>query len=243
MFAEMLINGVDINVYNARLQTYSVSGTSLANNLSTVNTLLRMPSLFSTTLGTRTLTITLTFKPSRHGSDSRGMSVAEKLATAAENITRFEAEIVGKTVEITLPDGYIYTSLATALPAATFDSSGEHDVTYTFSAIRHFSEDVQAVEPNGKVFCKSTTKTPVKFVVSVPTAADSLTVFGITVKNVTANAEIIIDGIDGIVTMNGANKLLDTDLIDFPYLNPGYNIVSCSDTSASIKVIYTPVYV
>ena len=243
MFSEMLINGVDINVYNARLQTYSVSGTTVANNLSTVNTLLRMPSLFSTTLGTRTLTITLTFKPSRHGSDSRGMSVAEKLATAAENITRFEAEIVGKTVEITLPDGYIYTALVTALPAATFDSSGEHDVTYTFSAIRHSSEDVQAVEPNGKVFCHSTTKTPVKFVVSVPTAADSLTVYGITVNNVTANAELIIDGIDGVVTINGANKLLDTDLVDFPYLNPGYNVISCSDMSASIKVIYTPVYV
>lgn len=243
MFAEMLINGVDINVYNARLQTYSVSGTTVTNNQSTVNTLLRMPSLFSATLGTRTLTITLTFKPSRHGSDSRGMSVAEKLATAAENITRFEAEIVGKTVEITLPDGYIYTALVTTLPAATFDSSGEHDVTYTFSAIRHSSEDVKAVEPNGKVFCKSTTKTPVKFVVNIPTAADSLTVFGITVNNVTANAEIIIDGIDGIVTMNGANKLLDTDLVDFPYLNPGYNVISCSDTSASIKVIYTPVYV
>lgn len=86
MFAEMLINGVDINVYNARLQTYSVSGTTVTNNQSTVNTLLRMPSLFSTTLGTRSLTITLTFRPSQHGSDSRGMNIAEKLATAAENI-------------------------------------------------------------------------------------------------------------------------------------------------------------
>ncbi len=243
MFAEMLINGVDINVYNARLQTYSVSGTTVTNNQSMVNTLLSMPSLYSTTLGTRTLTITLTFRPSQHGSDSRGMSVIEKLATAAENITRFEAEIVGKTVEITLPDGYIYTALVTTLPAATFDSSGEHDVTYTFSAIRHSAEDVKEVEPNGKVFCESTTKTPVKFVVNIPTAAESLTVFGITVNNVTANAELIIDGIDGVVTMNGANKLLDTDLVDFPYLNPGYNVISCSDTSASIKVIYTPVYV
>lgn len=243
MYEEMLINGVDINVYNARLQTYSVSGTTVTNNQSTVNTLLRMPSLFSTTLGTRTLTITLTFRPSQHGSDSRGMSVAEKLATAAENITKFEADIVGKIVEITLPDGFIYTALVTTLPAATFDSSGEHDVTYTFSAIRHSAEDVQTVEPNGKVFCKSTTKTPVKFVVTVPAAISSLTVYGVTINDVTANAEIIIDGIDGIVTMDGDNKLLDTDLVDFPYLNPGYNVISCSAPSASIKVIYTPVYV
>ncbi len=243
MLSEMLINRVDINMYNARLQNYSVSGTALTHNLSTVNNLLRMPSLFSTMYGTRTLTITLTFRPVQHGSDSRGMSVIEKLSTAAENITRFESEIIGRNVEITLPDGYIYTSLVTTISAATFDSSGEHDVTYTFSAIRHSAKDVQEVNPNCKVFCKSTTKTPVKFVVTVPVTSNSLTIYGITVNNITANAELIIDGINGIVTMNGTNKLLDTDLVDFPYLNPGYNVISCSDSSASIKVIYTPIYV
>lgn len=243
MFNEMTINGIDIQMYNARLQNYSVSGTAVTNNVSTVNTLLRLPSLFFTTLGNRTLTITLTFRPSRHGSDSRGMSVPERLATAAENITRFESELVGKVVEISLPDGFYYTAIATSLPAATFDSSGEHDVTYTFLAVRHSAAEIKAAKPNGKIFCKSTTKTPVKFIVTVPTAVDSLTVFGITVNNVTANAELIIDGVDGIVTMNGENKLLDTDLVDFPYLNPGYNIISCSDASASIKVNYTPVYV
>lgn len=243
MTNEMLINGIDIQMFNARLQTYSVSGTSITNNLSMVNNLLRMPSLFSTTLGTRTLTINLTFRPVQHGSDSRGMSIMEKLSTAAENITKFEAVIIGKIVEITLPDGFIYTAIVTTLPAATFDSSGEHDVTYTFSAIRHSAEDVQEVKPNCKAFCKSTTRTPVKFVVTIPAASDSLTIYGITVNNITANAELIIDGIDGVVTMNGTNKLLDTDLVDFPYLNPGYNVISCSDSSTSIKVIYTPVYV
>lgn len=243
MLTEMTINGIDINIYNARLQTYSVSGTSLTHNLSSVCELLRMPFLFSTTLGTRTLTITLTFHPSQQGSDSRGMSVAEKLANAAENITLFEAEIVGKIVEITLPDGFIYTALATTLSEASFDSSGEHDITYTFSAIRHGAEDVQTVKANENIFCKSTTKTPVKFVVNIQVSAESITIFGITVKNVTADEELIIDGINGIVTMNGANKLLDTDLVDFPCLNPGYNIISCSDTSASIKVMYIPIYV
>ncbi len=243
MFAEMTINGVDIQMYNARLQTFSVSGTTVSHNQSTTNTLLRMPSLFSTTLGTRTLTITLTFRPSGYGSDSKGMSIMEKLTTAAENIQRFEAEIVGKIVEIGLPDGFIYTALATTLPAASFDSSGEHDVTYTFSAVRHSAAETISVQPNGKVLCKSTTKTPVKLIISVPTATDSLTVFGITVNNVTANSEIVIDGIDGVVTMNGANRFLDTDLVDFPFLNPGYNTINCSNTSVAIKVLYTPIYI
>lgn len=243
MLTEMTINGVDIQMYNARLQNYSVSGTALTHNLSTVNTLLRMPSLFSTTLGTRALTITLTFRPCQHGSDSKRMSVMEKLATAAENIARFEAEIVGRIVEITLPDGFIYTALATTLPAATFDSSGEHDVTYTFSAIRHTAEEIFTITSGGKVNCKSTTKTPVKLVTNISSAMNEVEIYGIKIKNVTANSEIVIDSIDGIVTMNGANKLLDTDLVDFPFLAPGYNVISCSDNTAVIKVIYTPVYV
>lgn len=243
MLAEMTINGVDIQIYNARLQNYAVSGTVVTHNQSTVNTLLKMPSLFSTTLGTRQLTITLTFKPARLGSDSRNTSVIHKLRTAAENIANFEAVIIGKIVEITLPDGFTYTALATTLSAATFDSSGEHDVTYAFSAIRHGTAETITVQPNGRLDCKSTTDTPFKVVVTVASASDSITICGITVKNITANAEIIIDGSDGIITMDGRNKVIDTDLVDFPYLVPGYNTISCSDDTAIIKVIYTPVYV
>ena len=243
MLTEMTINGLDIKIYNARLQNYSVSGTALTHNLSTINTLLRMPSLFSSTLGTRTLTITLTFKPARLGSDSRSTSVIQKLRTAAENITRFEAEIVGKIVEITLPDGYSYTALVSAQPAATFDSSGEHDITYTFSAIRHKDTEEVNVQPNGQIYCSSTTKTPCKIILNIITKSEAVTICGVTINEVTDGAEIIIDGIDGIVTENGRNKVLDTDLVDFPYLNPGYNTISCSDETAVIKVIYTPVYV
>lgn len=243
MLTEMTINGLDIKIYNARLQNYSVSGTALTHNLSTVNTLLRMPFLFSSALGTRTLTITLTFKPTRLGSDSRGTSVIQKLRTAAENITLFEAEIVGKIVEITLPDGYSYTALVSAQSAATFDSSGEHDITYTFSAIRHKATEEVNVQPNGQIYCKSTTKTPCKIILTTTSKSEAVTICGVVVNNVTEAAEIIVDGIDGIVTENGENKVLDTDLVDFPYLNPGYNTISCSDETAVIKVIYTPVYV
>ena len=243
MFTEMTINGVDIQTYNARLQNYSVGGTAVSHNQSTVGTLLKMPSLFSTTLGTRQLTTTLTFKPARLGSDSRNTSVIHKLRTATENIANFEAVIIGKIVEITLPDGFTYTALVTTLSAATFDSSGEHDVTYTFSAIRHGTAETITVQPNGRVYCKSTTSTPFKIVVAVASACDSIEICGITVSNVTENAEIIIDGTDGIITMDGRNKVIDTDLVDFPYLVPGYNTISCSDDNADIEVTYTPIYV
>lgn len=59
--AEMTINGIDISLYNARLQDFSVGGTTVNNTTSAVGAFLKMPSLFTTTLGTRQLIITLTF--------------------------------------------------------------------------------------------------------------------------------------------------------------------------------------
>ena len=232
MLTEMTINGLDIKTYNARLQNYSVCGTTVTNTTSSVSDLLKIPILFSRTLGTRTLTITLTFKPSRLGSDSRETSVMDKLTVAADNIARFEADIVGKVVEITLPDGFTYTSLVTTLPPATFDSSGEHDVTYTFMAIRHKSEETLKINANGNITSKATTAVPFKLTIVIPSAYDEITVCGIKIFNISANDEIVIDGVDGIITCNGINKFLETDFIEFPVLQPGGNAIECTAEDA-----------
>jgi hypothetical protein len=239
---EMTINGVDIGTYNARLLDYSVSGTAVTNSLSTADTLLRMPDLYSTTLAPRTLTIALTFFPVQLGSDSKKTSIFEKLSRAAENITRFEADIVGKVVEIGLPDGYMYTALVTAIPAATFDGTGEHDVTYTFSAIRHLHQETVSVVAGGVLNCKSNTTTACKIIFSVPNDVSSATICKITINNISANSEIIIDSEKGLITADGNNKFLDTDFVDFPYLQAGQNIISCTAENADIKVVYTPIY-
>ena len=84
------------------------------------------------------MTLTLTFYPHYLGDYAKGLTVSDRLAIATENITVFEGLLVGKVVEIALPDGFIYNgNKSTCIAAATFDSSGEHDVTYTFNAVRH----------------------------------------------------------------------------------------------------------
>lgn len=241
--AEMTINGIDISLYNARLQDFSVGGTTVNNTTSAVGAFLKMPSLFTTTLGTRQLIITLTFFPRRSGENSKKMKVADRLEIAAENIARFEALLCGKLVEISLPDGFIYTSLVQTLPAAAFDSSGEHDVTYTFTAIRHKPPITEKVSVNSGLFCSSTTVTPYRLIVSVPEDCASITVMGITVNNVSANKKLVIDSEKGIITFDGINKFLDSDLTEFPVLNPGDNFISCSVENADLTVIYTPLYV
>ena len=240
---EMTVNNIDIANYSARLLSYSVSGTTLANNVSANNNLVKMPALYSTEYGTRTLTVTLTFFPRLDGCSSKNTDIIDRYTVATDNIAKFEAEIIGKTVEIALPDGYIYTSIVTSISAATFDSSGEHDVTYTFNAIRHKPTVTADVAPNGKIYCKSTTPCKYKLVVTLSEQSSLIAVCGIVVINIAANTPLVIDGELGLITLSGVNKFLDSTLIDFPLLYPGENTIKCNNSKADIQITYTPIYV
>jgi hypothetical protein len=240
---EMTVNNIDIANYSARLLSYSVSGTTLTNNVSANNDLVKMPALYSTEYGTRTLTVTLTFFPRLDGCSSKNTDIIDRYTVATDNIAKFEAEIIGKTVEIALPDGYIYTSIVTSISAATFDSSGEHDVTYTFNAVRHKPTVTANVAPNGKVYCQSTTPCKYKLIVTLPEQSSLITVCGIVVINIAANTPLVIDGELGLITLGGVNKYLDSTLIEFPVLYPGENIITCTNSQAKIQVVYTPVFV
>lgn len=247
--AEMTINGIDVEVYNTRLLNYSVSGTTVTNNTLATANILKMPLLLSTVPSTRTLTVSLVFFPHRIGENSRNTSIPDRLSTAAENITRFEGLLVGKTVEISLPDGYMYTAIVQSLPAAVFDASGEHEVTYTFLAVRHKATVTQKVVSGGAVFCESNTATPCIIsatfnTVSTPTTTTpKVKLQGIVIKNVSAGADIVIDGVNGLITADNSNKFNDSDLIDFPMLQPGKNVITSTPADADITVTYTPLYI
>ncbi len=112
---EMSVNNIDISNYSARLLSYSVSGTTLTNNVSANTNLVKMPALYSAEYGTRTLTVTLTFSPHLDGCSAKGTEITDRYAAATDNIARLEAELIGKTVEIALPDGYMYSSIVTSV--------------------------------------------------------------------------------------------------------------------------------
>lgn len=240
---EMTVNNIDIANYSARLLSYSVSGTTLTNNVSANNDLVKMPALYSTEYGTRTLTVTLTFFPCLDGCSAKCTEITDRYSAATDNISRFEADIIGKKVEVSLPDGYMYSSIVTSVSAAAFDGSGEHDVTYTFMAVRHKPTITATVAPNGKIYCQSTTPCKFKLKVTLPEQSSLLSIMGIVVIHISANTPLVLDGELGLITLGGVNKFLDSTLIDFPLLYPGANTISCNNSQADIQVIYTPVYV
>lgn len=243
MLNEMTINGVDVSAYNARLQSYSVSGTTVTNNLSASRSILIAPTLFSAVPGTRTLSLTLTFYPHYLGDNAKDLTVSDRLAIATENITAFEGLLVGKVVEISLPDGFIYTAIVNSIAAATFDSSGEHDVTYTFNAVRHAKPISEIIKANSYMICKSNTATlPIITAVYANTKSEVI-LQGVTIKNITVGTKIVIDSVSGLITADGKNKFGDSDLIDFPVLQLGKNQITSSASDVSIMVSYTPIYI
>ena len=242
MITEMTINGESIEKYNARLLDYSVGGTSLSHSTAEAGHILKLPQIYSSILSPRQISITLTFFPVATGSNSRKTTVIERLKRSTENIVRFESDIIGKVVEIGLPDGYYYTAYITNIQSPSLDANGEQDIVYTFSAIRHKAPVAKEVAAGGKVFCESNTKTPCRIVVSVPAARASLTICGIIINTVAANTDIVIDSEKGLITAGGVNKFGDTEFVDFPYLLPGENTISCDASNADITIVYTPIY-
>lgn len=65
----------------------------------------------------------------------------------------------------------------------------------------------------------------------------------IIIKNLKANKKVILDGVQGLVTVDGVNKYGDTDMWDFPRLKPGANVIKISRNSCDINIKYNPRFI
>lgn len=87
-------------------------------------------------------------------------------------------------------------------------------------------------------------KTPAVVAITVPTDTISVTINGlgstITVKNLKANIQVVIDGEACTVLQNGVNKFPDTDMWDFPILQPGANTISVDTSNCTLQIQYKP---
>lgn len=63
--------------------------------------------------------------------------------------------------------------------------------------------------------------------------------------SIPSGTHIILDGIDGKITQNGANKFADSNLVDFPVFDPsgGTFAVQTDVTVSNLKIGYYPTYI
>lgn len=220
------IGTTDISSYNAKLLTY-VYTPATVNNTTVTPYNSMMPILTDTEIMPGKLVVTI---------HVRGSSQAACQASIAALLM-----LLHKQSEIDLDDGYLYRCIYnSATVTRRMDTLME--VAVTLTAVRR-KPIVTATLTDGinTVFCSGSV--PVRCLIQItPTAtAAGCTVFGIAINNLTAGRIIIIDGFSGTVTEDGANKFLDTDMTDFPMLQPGDNTVTV-DGNVIAVLQYYPTY-
>ena len=65
----------------------------------------------------------------------------------------------------------------------------------------------------------------------------------IVVASLEAGKTVIIDGINGLVTIDGENAFASVSLWEFPKITEGEMLLTFSSTQATVKIRYMPMWI
>ncbi len=83
----------------------------------------------------------------------------------------------------------------------------------------------------------------VRYIITTISDIASYTINDITISNILAHLPFTIDGIYGTIEQNGINRFMDTDLINFPKVVPGDNMITTSTlTNISLIAEWYPLF-
>lgn len=155
------------------------------------------------------------------------------------NLSALDALCLSGKVELYLPDGFYYTSILQSIGVPQQITPSILSCSYVFLGIQH-DKMVKAVS-NGS-FQAQGTLPKMDCILSASPSADveKYVVAGITFTNVHQGDQIVIDGITKRILITGGPAAQRCDIIDFLYLVPGDNTISCIDP---VTVQYYPSYV
>ncbi|HIW40634.1 MAG TPA: hypothetical protein H9743_00545 [Candidatus Mediterraneibacter vanvlietii] len=148
----------------------------------------------------------------------------------------FDGAIFGM-CDIEFSDGFRYFAFPDTLGDADYQSESLIESEYIFKCIRH---GVMKTSVGNSVLCESTLPyTDCILSVTVGAASDNYVVGPVTFQNVSAGDQLVVDGINKRILVNGSPAADQADWIRFPYMTPGQNSFTCVDT---LTIQYYPVY-
>lgn len=218
------VNGVALSDYGASLLSYNTGAVALKNNYFKPNKRLT-PAIFSPDMPLRSVSIKCEFYG---GSDGLAESAA----------TNFGFLLTAET-ELYLPDGFYYRGVLTNAGKPTRIAQGIFQREYTLTAYRHGGMESITLSASGKATIKGNMDAEVRYTVTI-VGGTTFTVNGITVQNITGST-IVIDGIKGLVTEDGANCFDKTDMTEFPTLKAGENNITITG-NVRVVIEYYPIY-
>ena len=218
------VNGVALSDYGASLLSYNTGAVALKNNYFKPNKRLA-PAIFSPDMPLRSVSIKCEFYA---GSDGLAESAA----------TNFGFLLTAET-DLYLPDGFYYRGVLTNAGKPTRIAQGIFQREYTLTAYRHGGLESITISASGKATIKGNMDAEVRYTITIG-GGTTFTVNGITVQNITGST-IVIDGIKGLVTEDGANCFDKTDMTEFPTLKAGANDITIAG-NGRVVIEYYPIY-
>lgn len=225
----MYIDGTPLEYYGAKLLDFVPGFPSLTNTVLEGKNY-ALPRLLRSEVAPKPLTVKVTIRqPTYH----EAMQTASRLILA-----------LNKTVELYGPDGLYYRSAMDGSPSFNWLSIGLLEVGLSFCAVAHGAlEAVEIPRNNYPLHYPGTAPAGYKIEFTAPTALSSFTIGGITLASIPNGAKIVIDGIEKMITQNGANKFAESNLIDFPRFDPiNPDMIITMSQYIPITISYYPTY-
>lgn len=144
-------------------------------------------------------------------------------------------------------DEFEYVAVLTSVDVRETGIEYFNEVVLTFSAIRRLGlVEHTLVKTSGHDYASfinvGSIASGMRIEVTPSSNMTSFTVAGITLSNLTAQTTFAIDGIVGEVKNGNLNGFLNTDLIDFPKVQPGENRIEFGTGTVTVKVKYYPTF-
>ena len=232
----MLINSINIKSFNAKLLTVDIQTQELSNSSEWLDNSLS-PLFLANKKQFKKIDLEIAFK---------GASRTEIL----NNISNFMSKLINEVI-LTL-DKYDHKYKVILKENSTEKTISKNLYKKKLSFIGYeFSDEVienldrittKTINVAGNLLTPATVEiTPSIDIIDLQ--IDGLSNDSIIIKNLHANKKIIIHSEDATVLEEGANKFIDTDMWEFPFLSPGANKIKISKNNCNIKIKYRPRYI
>lgn len=222
------INGADLSERGVdMLRDYSIGGTTITNTIFQGRNRSSYR-LLAGVYGQKAISFTLVYA---------GRTYRE----AALNRSAIESMLWGK-VEISMPDGFSYTSTVQSIGEGTIYGQEDNqiliEVPYELQGIQH---DPLMTVAGGNFYNPGTLPyTDCSVSVTAGAASSIYQLAGATFHDVKAEERLEIDGINGRILRNGAPAPGNVDFIRFPQVTPGQNSFLAPDP---VTVSFYPSYI
>jgi len=235
MIGTMYIDGTPLKNYGAVLSNWN-PGTPSISNMITPGEDYSFPVLLHSEITPKALTARVHIIGKNYAEASRKMSA---LILA-----------LNKTTDLQMPDGFYYRSVLTEVSDLEWTNRHIAEFTLAFQSVQHGPYiSISPYTAGTPIYYSGTAPAGAKIEFDAPEDMQDMTVSigtnEIQLITIPSDAHIVLNGIEKIITQNGENKFADTNLVDFPALEPSETAyaIQVSKPVSNLSVGYYPTYI